>query len=283
MLPGSSEIQYFIEVAHCQNLSRASEKLGITQPTLSLSMKKLETNLGVILFTRSKSGVKLTKYGKKFLVSSRNLLDQWQKMQYEATREETDIRGRYTLGLHPSVALYTLSNFLPKFLENYKDVELTLNHGLSRIMTEEVISYKSDFGIVVNPVHHPDLVITPLCLDEVKLWQIPGNKNTDVLICDDSLSQSLDIMRKLKKNHQKKFKRVISSNNLEVVQDLVRSGAGVGILPARVALKDKSHKLKTLSKELPIFTDKICLIYRMDSQKTATFKLIIEEIKSIFN
>jgi len=277
MLPSPSEIKYFVAVANSKNLSRAAERLGIRQPTLSLSIKKLEHSLGVDLLIRSKTGVKLTKYGQEFLVGAKNILEDWKRLKGQALAQNEEIGGRYTIGIHPSVALYTLRFFLPKLLKKYPKLEIHLNHGLSREMTEEVISFRVDFGIVVNPVSHPDLVITNLCKDEVTFWSSPTNKNGDILIYDPNLLQSQDLLKKIKAT----FSRTIHSSNLEVIRDLTIAGAGIGILPARVA-KTGGGKIELFKSNAPKFLDQISLVYRADAIKGATPRVIIDAIKAVF-
>lgn len=277
MLPSPSEIKYFVEVANCKNLSRAAERLGVRQPTLSLSIKKLEHSLGVDLLIRTKTGVKLTKFGHEFLIGAKNILEDWERLKGQALAQNEEVGGRYTIGVHPSVALYSLRFFLPKLLNKYPKLEVHLNHGLSRMMTEEVISFRVDFGIVVNPVSHPDLVITNLCQDEVTFWASPTNKNTDILIYDPNLIQAQDILKKFKT----KFSRTILSSNLEVIRDLTISGAGVGILPARVA-KTGGGKIELFKKNAPKFSDQISLVYRADAIRGSTPRVLIDAIKAVF-
>src|SRR4051812_47654255 len=95
-LPNPADLQYFLEVAHTQNVSRAAERLGITQPSLSLSIQRLERSLGVPLLVRGKTGVKLTKAGDKLVLQARYLLLEWEKIHADALKDEDEIRGRYT-------------------------------------------------------------------------------------------------------------------------------------------------------------------------------------------
>lgn len=286
MLPSPHDLEYFIETAQAENLSRAAERLGISQPSLSLSVKRLEETLGTQLLLRSKTGVKLTPSGQRFLAQSRNLLQEWEKIRSITIESETEISGRYSIGCHPSVGLYTLSSFLPQLLKQYPQLEFKLSHDLSRKITEEVIRYKIDFGIVVNPVQHPDLVIQELMKDEVTLWKKKGKNSplqdpeTDeaVLICDQSLVQTQTLEKKLEKKGMK-FRRIIHSSNLEVITQLTESGAGIGILPGRVAQKQKNSPLIPLSNSLPRFLDRICLVYRADAPKTLSFKQVTKTIK----
>src|SRR5688500_618008 len=107
MIPSPSELHYFIEVSNTLNVSRAAERLGISQPTLSLAIQRLENNIGAPLLIRTKSGVKLTHAGQKLVTQARSLIHEWDKIRGDALKDEAEIRGRYTIGCHPSVALYS--------------------------------------------------------------------------------------------------------------------------------------------------------------------------------
>lgn len=277
MLPSHTDIFYFIEVARSENLSRAAERLGITQPSLSVSMKRLEECIGSQLLIRSKSGMRLTRTGHRLLRQSQNLLTQWQDLKTEVTKEEQELVGTYSLGCHTSVALYTLPHFVSQLMKDNPGLELSLNHDLSRKINEEVINFKCDFGIVINPISHPDLVIKPICTDVVSIWTAAKNTNKDILICDRNLIQTQDILKKLKPNTSP-FKRSISSPDLEVVAALTAAGGGCGLLPTRVAKRVKSYGLKLLPGKWPIFQDKVALIYRADIQNSPASRRLARQI-----
>ena len=272
MLPQSHEIHYFLEVSKTFNLSRASERLGVSQPALSIALRKLEDNLGVQLFHRSKSGMQLTKYGESFKLKAQALSDLWESCKQQANLEKTEVQGHFRLGVHISVALFTLKYFLPKFLLSHKNFHLSLTHDLSRNITEQIVVNKLDIGIVVNPIQHPDLVIKVLFTDEVFFWESPQNKNHDILIADEQLIQTQIL---LKKN---KFKRTVHSSSLEVVLSLVESGAGVGIMPGRVA-ELSNFKLDKSKKYTQSITDKICLVFRPENKNVFALELFAREIE----
>ena len=96
MLPSASELHYFLEVANTLNISRAAERLGVSQPTLSLAVQRLEANLGTAVLIRNKSGVKLTHVGQKFVSQARLLLLEWERIRAEASKGERGAGG------HPS-------------------------------------------------------------------------------------------------------------------------------------------------------------------------------------
>lgn len=283
--PGYTDITYFLEVAHTRNISRAAERLGITQPSLSVAMKRLEDALGVTLFVRGRSGVQLTKAGTELLRKGRLLLLSWEQLKADVNKKETGVSGQYVIGCHPSVALYSLSHFLPGLIQQHPELEIKLVHDLSRKVTEGVISFEIDFGIVVNPIRHPELVIRDLCSDDVLLWTAAKpsltqslDSRTGVLVCDLNLIQVQKLLGDLQKRKQA-FKRIIHSSSLEVIADLTAAGAGLGILPNRVATRANAQKLKPLDERLPVFKDQVCLVYRADLQKTKGSQTIIDAIR----
>ncbi len=268
------DIQYFNVISSTLNVTRASEILGVTQPTLSYAIKRLEKELGGDLLIRLKNGVQLTRLGEEFSKQGQIVLFEWQQAQKLVRIQKNIISGKYSIGLHPSVALYALECFLPKLSEQHPKLEFSLKHGLSREITEQVISWKTDFGIVVNPKPHLDLVIKELCKDKVSLFTNGGRKNT--LIFDPNLQQTQVINQKLKKKSIT-IEKNITSENLEVIAKLTSLGVGIGILPERVA---KQHKNLSLLKDSPYFLDRICLIYRKEKQKSIASKTIISSILS---
>jgi DNA-binding transcriptional LysR family regulator len=279
-LPSPSELQYFLEVAQTSNLSRAAERLGISQPALSLAMQRLEHSFGVPLLIRGKTGVKLTHAGQKLVHQARVLIHEWEKVRGVALRDHSEVSGTFVLGCHPSVAIYSLPEILPGLMRSHPGLEIKLVHDLSRKITEEVISFKVDFGIVVNPVPHPDLVIHELCRDEVSFWCAPG-ADRDVLVYDPDLVQSQSVLKQAARKGIR-FERMIPSSNLEVVAALAASGTGVGLLPSRVARRTKSTKLQPLPGDPPSFSDQVTLIYRADAQKSKASKVIAQAIGKAF-
>lgn len=266
------DIKYFITVSETLNITRASEIIGISQPALSYAVKRLESKLGGQLFIRLKNGIQLTKFGEEFKKRSHRLWYEWEQAQNLANPESGLVQGSYTIAVHPSVALYTLEYFLPQIQTEFPGLDFNFIHGLSREMTEKVISWEADFGIIVNPIEHPDLVIRRLCTDEVTIFYAENAQ--DKLIYDKNLAQSQYILKTINKKIH--FNGVLSSSNLEVAAKLTSIGLGYGILPTRVA--SQYNHLKKL-KDAPVFRDEICLVYRPEKHNNSVSKNIIQAIK----
>lgn len=278
MLPTATDLEYFLEITKMKNLSRAADRLGITQPSLSLSLQRLEHVVGTQLCIRSKTGIRLTQAGRNLGDKIQIFLDEWSKLKSSVKDEAFAVQGRFSLGVHPSVAIYSLKYFLPELFKSHPGIEVQLIHDLSRKITEQIISARIDLGIVINPVRHPDLVIRQMFTDTVGLWRSKdlSAANKDVLIYDPDLRQSQTILEKLNRKGTA-FRRHIHSSNLEVINSLLRAGTGYAILPARVA-KESGGGTDTLvcEPQWPTFSDRICLVYRLDTPKTAGFKTLLE-------
>lgn len=271
MLPNPSDLKYFLETYSTGNISRASERLGITQPSLSLSIKRLEELLDAKLFLRSKGGVIPTDQGHILAKNTQELMTKWEDLSLKTKSSIDQVKGFINIGCHPSVALYSLGPWFKTMINDYKDLNINLSHDLSRKVSEEVISFKTDIGIVVNPVSHPDLIIKHLFDDEVTLWKSKNKKfNEDVLILDTDLHQTKVILKSIRTD----FKRQIKSSSLEVIASLTKLGTGVGILPGRVA----GSELVKYNSSVKSFKDKICLIYRSDTPKTKTLMTVVDLI-----
>ena len=273
--PSPVELEYFSEIAATLNLSRAAERLGVGQPTLSLSLKKLEDQVRAQLFIRRHRGLVLTEAGSRLLKETESLKSAWNAVIQAAQNSQSEIQGRFSLGCHPSVALYSLDPFLKTLYASEPKIEIKLVHGLSRAMTEKLISGELDFAIVVNPVRHPDLVLSKLAVDEICFWK-SSRALEDVLIYNPALLQSQDLLKKLK---TRAFTRAIESDNLEVICSLTRSGAGVGVLPTR--LVEALAPSLTRINELPRYKDEIYFAYRADKPKTAAAKLLISQLRAL--
>lgn len=188
--------------------------------------------------------------------------------------------------------MFSLYKFLPDLLADHPGLNINLHHALSRQVTEQVISHNLDFGIVVNPVSHPDLVIKPLATDKVTFYSLKKpskNQNwktgTAVLICDADLNQTQALLRQAARKKMA-FSRTVTSSNLEVIYSLTVNGAGIGVLPGQVvknAFFAGSLKIKLVAIDgAPVFNDKICLVYRQDMQQSQASKVIAGAIAASF-
>jgi DNA-binding transcriptional LysR family regulator len=293
MIASPTELAYFIEVANTLNLSRASERLGISQPSLSIAIKKLETSIGTELLLRHKRGVTLTQAGKQLLAHTKKLHQYWEEVKTQTLASHQAVQGRFIIGCHPSIALHHVkgrefTSFLADLLSQHPKLEVAFQHEMSRKITERVINLSIDIGIVANPIKHPDLVINKLVNDEVTFYQSAQHTNANqcmksgnaVIICDDEMMQVQSLLKTLQKKGMK-FNRVLTSSNLEVIASLTAQGCGIGILPGSVGMGVYADRLKPYPK-MPVYHDEICLIYRNENRGLKAMQVMLGAIKKLY-
>jgi DNA-binding transcriptional LysR family regulator len=277
----AADLQYFTEIAHTGNVSRAAERLNISQPSLSLAMQRLEKSVGASLLVRSKKGVSLTPAGAQLLRHARQLLGMWDGVRAAAQASVQEVQGVYSIGCHPSMARNIFRHFLPQLLAAHPGLEVRIKHDVSRRVTEDVVSLKTDLGIVVNPAPHPDLVIHKLTEDEVTFWARPDlpTANKDVLVCDPDLAQTQELLRRMPRAGLQ-ANRLLTSSNLEVIAELTASGCGFGILPSKVAARAQTP-LKRMPKA-PAVRDTHSLIYRVENKNIRAVQTLAQTIRGCF-
>lgn len=281
MIATPNEILYFVEVAHTLNFSRASERIGISQPSLSTAIKRLEQSIGAPLFIRNKKGVTLTKAGKRLLSHAKQLLQLWETVKSASLASHHEVQGTITLGCHQSVGLFILPAILPGILSEYPKLEIQLKHDLSRKILENVINLSIDIGLIVNPTKHPDLILQKLYDDRVTFWQAVDMKvSPTTLICDPSLIQTQRLLKRIGKSDFQ-FQRIITCSNLEMIANLTSQGCGIGILPGGVAASCGVKKIKVMP-NMPAYQDEIYLVYRHENREIKAVQTIVQAIKQHF-
>lgn len=274
------DLNYFIEAARTKNFSRAAEKLGITQPTLSHSIKRMENLLKSKLFIRSKRGVELSPSGHILYREASSLIGVWNNLLKSLDDDAKIPEGIIRLGCHSVVAQYLLPSFFSKFLKDYPKINFQIEHGLSRIMGERVFSSQLDVAIVVNPIRHPDFIIKELCDDKVTLWRHKKFRESKLLMIEASLKQTQSILKRLS-SASFKFDSILESSSLEFLARMLLSGSGYAILPERVVKMFPSKNIEAVE-GTPVVYDKICVVYKPQFRLTERGRVFTHELLNFY-
>jgi DNA-binding transcriptional LysR family regulator len=278
MIPTEVEIAHFTELYSVRHFTRASVRLGVTQPTLTQSIFRLEKKIKQKLFHRTKQGCIPTKAADILYDKATRLHELWKDLSTQANHSDLSLSGVFRVGCHQSVGGYTLPKFLKKLSASAPDIEIRLSHDWSRKITEKVINYELDLGFVVNPFKHRDLVLIKLGDDQVAFWKAKGVKSPKKLFADANLVQVQTMLGKRGLNYFEDW-QLIETTSLELIRTLVTQGAGLGILPERVA-KAEGTLLEKADSSLPTFHDQIFLIYRADTLKGVAARAVIDAAKT---
>ncbi len=278
MIPTETELNHFLEVYSTKHFTRAAMKLGIAQPSLTQSILKLEEKVKNKLFHRTKQGCIPTQSADLLYDKALHLRESWRMLSHGLNEEKDSLSGTFRVGCHQSVGAYTLPQFLKRLTREAPEIDVRLQHDLSRKITEKIISYELDIGFVVNPVKHPDLVLIKLATDRVAFWRAKGVKPLKRIFADVSLNQ---IQAILGKNFSNRFPnyQLIETGSLELIRTLILRGAGIGILPERVA-KAENNSLEIFDPALPVFQDEIYLAHRVDTLKSVAGKMLVSAAKT---
>ncbi|MGN0007447.1 MAG: LysR substrate-binding domain-containing protein [Alistipes sp.] len=129
------QLEYLLAVANFGSFSVAAEHCFVTQPSLSMQIKSLEEELGVMLLDRSKKPVIPTKAGEAVIEQAREALKEYNSIKEVVARMKGETSGRIRLGVIPTIAPYLLHKFIPDFIRRYPKVELEIRE----LQTEDII------------------------------------------------------------------------------------------------------------------------------------------------
>jgi DNA-binding transcriptional LysR family regulator len=270
------------------SFTEAARVLRVSQPAVSLAIKRLEERLGTSLLVRTRKQVTASRPGELLAAGARLAFEALGRAVAQIANEDIEPSGRVVLGVHESLAAYSLPVFMARFLREYPKVELKLWNGRSQEVERELTAGRVDLALIVNARQHPDLVIVPVFEDSVELFHTIASKRTSdaaqvlgslPLIYVPELTQSQEILLQLPKRRITPL-RLLPCSSLELVKSLVLDEVGVGILPRRVAEHGTRKRLHSLSPPLPLYRDQVALVRRYDVPLNAAIRVVIDELSA---
>ncbi len=281
------QLRYFQAVAHAGRISEAARQLGLSQPALSIALRKLEEEIGVVLFDRDHRGVHLTASGRELLdaVGPATLLLERGRERIAGLEHEPI--GRFVLGCPQVLGAYFLPGFASAFLEAHPKIDLVVWCGPSRQVEARVLGREVHFGVVTHPVTHPDLVLLELFRDEVALMasdppaagfsQAVAGLRKKPLLYVPHVPQAMEIVDLMAARGLLPERRM-EIGDVQMVLELALAGVGAGILPRRVAAHAGPGRLHPVHPRFPTVADTIRLIYRADMHRTRAATLLKDAI-----
>ncbi|HSY62108.1 MAG TPA: hydrogen peroxide-inducible genes activator [Cytophaga sp.] len=165
-----TQLEYIIAVDTYRHFVTASEKCFVTQPTLSMQIKKLEEDLGVIIFDRTRQPIVPTELGEKIIAQARIALAESKKINEVVKENNNSVSGELIIGIIPSLAPYLLPLFIGAFTQKYPLVRVKI----IELMTEEIIHQLKkdilDVGILVTPLNESGVIERPLFYEKMVLY-----------------------------------------------------------------------------------------------------------------
>ena len=176
MSPSIKQIRYICAVAEYKHFSKAAEACFVTQSTLSAAIQDLESQLGVIIFERSKKSVLITPSGEKLLDQARKLLGEIEDFVSLAKMSQDALTGDIRLGVIPTIGPFILPGLLKELSESYPKLGLYLKEDLSAKLYRHLQQGELDLIILAFPYSLPEMETVSLFKDEFLLCLPLGHK-----------------------------------------------------------------------------------------------------------
>lgn len=164
------QIRYIIELNNSGSFQKASKSCFVTQPTLSMQIKKVEDLLGFVIFDRSKNPIEMTPSGKKLLPI---LMDIQQEYSRIGTLKQK-IEGKYTeqvrIGIIPTISSYLLVDFYKEMIDRADDLQIFIEEFKTEELIVALAENKVDIGILAGPYHATGMRTVPLYVEEILIY-----------------------------------------------------------------------------------------------------------------
>lgn len=177
-----TELRYIVALAQEQHFGRAAERCNVSQPTLSIAVKKLEDELAVTLFERGKLGVLLTPLGQRIVAMASRVLEQVAGIRDVAEAGQDQLQGPLALGTLPTIGPYLLPQFIPLLQQTATQLSLYVEEGTQAALTQKLLNGELDAILVTAPFEETDVVTQPL-FDEPLVLLLPANHRLTAKTC----------------------------------------------------------------------------------------------------
>ena len=271
-----TQLQYVLAVAEHKNFTLAAEKCFVTQPTLSMQIQKIEEELNVLIFDRSKKPIQLTAIGLKIVNQAKNIVNEAGKIKDIVEYQKGFIGGEFRLGIIPTITPTLLPMFLNNFIKKYPKVNLIIEE----LNTDEIIlrlkNGHLDAAIAATPLedekikeivlyYEPFVAYIPSdhIASQKKEIEISDLNPDDILLLQDGHCFRDSILNLCKnQNIATRNTFQLESGSFETLIKLADEGLGTTLLPYlhTLDLKEKD-KLKLRHFKEPKPAREVSLIY----------------------
>ncbi|MGB7816088.1 MAG: hydrogen peroxide-inducible genes activator [Methylotenera sp.] len=288
-----TELKFIVAVARERNFRRAAEKCFVTQPALSLAIKKLEEELNVIIFERSRTDVSMTEIGEKIVEQASKVLEETAYIKQLAELGKNQLKGALKLGMIHSVGPYLLPEIIPILRKTAPDMPLEVEENLTANLEAQLRSGVIDAAIIALPFEVPGLQYRALYDEEFDVvvpsshhWahrkHIKPEELSDekVLLLNSGHCFSNQVTQACPELSRKG--EVLQGNSLETIRNMVASNLGITVLPCS-ATAERYHNplLKVVPFASPAPTRRIAIAWRKSFVRLEAVEKIAEAIKAI--
>lgn len=289
-----TQLQYVLAVAEYQNFTLAAQKSFVTQPTLSMQVQKLEDELDILIFDRSKKPIAITEVGAKIVAQAKNIVNEADRIKDIVDQDKGFIGGDFTIGIIPTIMPTLLPMFLKTFITKYPKVNLIIKEQNTENMIRNIQDGHLDAAIAATPLEIEFIKERPLYYEPF-VGYVPQNHRlgssekldpsdldiSDVLLLQDGhcFRDGVINLCKVPKNYAEEHFQ-LQSGSFETLINLANEGLGMTLLPFLNTLEldaEKSICLKHFNEPSP--AREVSLIYHKSELKIQ----IIDALKDVIS
>lgn len=293
-----TELKYIVAVARERHFGRAAEACFVSQPTLSVAIRKLEDELGVILFERGGAEVSVTPIGLKIIAQAQRVLEESANLLELARQGHDPLAGPLRVGVIHTIGPYLLPHLVPIQIKQTPQMPLLLQENFTERLLELLRQGEIDCAIVALPVPDTGFAIQEL-YDEPFLVALPRNhpwatrnnisahelKNETMLLLGTGhcfRDQVLEVCPELSRYSASSegIQRTFEGSSLETIRHMVAAGIGITVLPkGSLAMPGLENQLlKYIPFEEPVPDRRVVLVWRRSFPRPAAIAALIRAI-----
>jgi len=289
-----TELRYVVAVAQERNFRRAAESCFVTQPALSLAIQKLEEELGVPIFERSKTDVTPTLLGQRLIAQAQRVLDEAARLKVLASEGADPLSGSIRLGMIYTIAPYLLPELVPALHPLAPQMPLEVEENLTANLELELRNGRLDAAILALPFDVPGVLSRPLYREPFMVVVPRGHEwaNRASLHAEELSSQKVLL---LASGHcfsnqvveacpdlQRKGGEVLQGTSLETIRNMVASGLGITVLPcSAIGERYRSPLLVAIPFAPPVPTRQVVLVWRKRFVREKAIDALVQAVRSL--
>lgn len=287
-----TQLEYMIAVDTYRHFAIAAENCFVTQPTLSMQLQKLEDELGVKIFDRTKQPVIPTEIGVRIIAQARVVLRESGLIRQLITDEKDMLTGELRIGIIPTLAPYLLPSLFKQVREKYPQLELVIKETITEEVVHELKNNRLDCGLVVTPLKDASIREDILFYEELFVYVSRKNALYDkkYVLADDIDPNQLWLLEEghcfrsqvlnlceLRKSGDTHFK--YATGNIETLKRMVDKSNGLTILPELAVMEFNKNQMKLVKRlKDPSPAREVSLVTHRDHIKNKLIQTLREEI-----
>lgn len=293
-----TELRYIVMLEKEQHFGRAAERCFVSQPTLSIAVKKLEDELGIAIFERTKTRVRPTPIGEKIVSQAQHILEQSTTIKDIASEGKDQLISPLSVGSIFTIGPYLFPRLIPKLQKAAPEMPLIIEEGYTSSVRHRLRNGELDVIIISLPFTEPDVVTQvvyeePLVVLMPKSHRLAKNKKIDPVQLDeenvlllgdghclrDKILDSCPGLRTSVQANSSQVRTAAAGSSLETLRHMVATGLGITVLPSSATMPSAYNDLVTIPFKKPVPNRSVALAWRASFPRHKAIDALRESIQ----